>query len=301
MRTIEHISSTSTNRSANLNLHNGRPKQVYTETEGQEDTSDRWIEWFVTSYFNLIPSESNISLGIGYAVAEALLENGSTVIVSSSNPSRVEKTVSQLQKSYPSASKRISGHACNLGKEETLESEIVKLLDNVGQCDHIIHTAGDALAQMPIAKAEFSAIKQAGMVRFFSVLLLGKHAPKYLKGGRESSLIFTTGGVSERPIPDWTVVNGYATGLHGICRGLALDLKPIRVNLVSPGAVNTELWANSGFTEDQTKGMFESFESKLPTGKVPGPEDIAEAYLYLLKDNNVTGTVISSNSGHFLV
>ena len=96
-------------------------------------------------------------------------------------------------------------------------------------------------------------------------------------------------------------MNSFATGLHGVCRGLALDLKPIRVNLVSPGAVNTELWANAGFSEEAKKGKFDSFEAKLPTGKVPGPEDIAEAYLYLCKDNNITGTVISSNSGHFLV
>ena len=223
------------------------------------------------------------------------------MIVSSSNKDRVDQTVSKLQKAYPSASSRISGYACNLGDEASLESNIVKLLDQVEACDHIIHTAGDALAQMPLSKVDLPMIKQAGMVRFFSAILLGKHAPKYLKGGRESSFILTTGGVSERPIPDWTVVNSYATGLHGICRGLALDLKPIRVNLVSPGAVNTELWANAGFSDEAKKGMFESFEAKLPTGKIPGPEEIAEAYLYLLKDNNVTGTVISSNSGHFLV
>jgi len=229
-----------------------------------------------------------------------LTENGATVIISSSNPSKVEKTVSQLQKAYPSATKRISGHACNLGDEASLESNIVKLLEATGTCDHIIHTAGDALAQMPIASAEFSAIKQAGMVRFFSTLLLGKHAPKYLKGGRESSIILTTGGVSERPIPDWTVVNGYATGLHGVMRGLALDLKPIRVNLVSPGAVDTELWANSGFSDEKKNEMFKGIEAGLPTGKIPGPEDIAEAYLYLMRDNNVTGSVITSNSGHFL-
>ena len=35
-------------------------------------------------------------------------------------------------------------------------------------------------------------------------------------------------GVSERPMPGWSVVNGFVTGQHGICRGLALDLKPIR-------------------------------------------------------------------------
>lgn len=84
-------------------------------------------------------------------------------------------------------------------------------------------------------------------------------------------------------------------------RGLALDLKPIRVNLVSPGAVDTELWTSSGFTEEQKQGFLKQTAEKLPTGRVPGPDDIAEAYLYLLKDQNITGSMISTNGGHLLV
>lgn len=36
-------------------------------------------------------------------------------------------------------------------------------------------------------------------------------------------------------------------------------------------------------------------------GRVPGPEDVAEAYLYLMKDHNITGSCISTNGGWFLV
>lgn len=84
-------------------------------------------------------------------------------------------------------------------------------------------------------------------------------------------------------------------------RGLALDLKPIRVNLVSPGAVDTELWSNSGFSSDQTQNMFNAIASKLPTGKVATPDEIAESYIYLLKDTNITGSMISTNGGTLLV
>lgn len=240
-------------------------------------------------------------LGIGYSVAEALAENGAEVIVSSSNPSRVEQTVSSLQKAYPSASSKISGHACNLGDESTLESNIVELFEKVGKLDHVVYTAGDALASMSLEEADMEKIKKAGMVRFFAPLLVGKHAPKFLSAGPKSSITLTTGSVSERPLPNWTVINAYATGLQGLVRGLALDLKPIRVNLVSPGVVDTELWANSGFSDDQKKGHLKTAAEKLPTGKVSGPEVIAEAYLYLLKDTNITGSMISTNGGVLLV
>ena len=105
----------------------------------------------------------------------------------------------------------------------------MSLLEQTGSgIDHIIHTAGDPLAPKPLAENDMESIKQAGMIRFFSHLMLGKHAPKYVSPGPASSITFTTAGVSERPMPGWAVLNSYMTGQHGICRGLALDLKPLR-------------------------------------------------------------------------
>ena len=117
--------------------------------------------------------------------------------------------------------------------------------------------------------------------------------------GPKSSITLTTGGVAERPNPKWTVVNSYATGLQGMVRGMALDLKPIRVNLVCPGAVDTELW--SGMSEEQKKGFFKMMEEKLPVGKVGSVEDVAETYLYLMRDRNTTGTQVVTTGGHLLV
>lgn len=172
---------------------------------------------------------SNTLQGIGYAVAEACLENGAIVTVSSSNPERVEQAITKLERAYPSAASRISGCPCNLSDEATLEPNIIALLEQTGpEIDHIVHTAGDPLALKSLAEGDMQSIKQAGMIRFFSYLLLGKHAAKFMKPGPGSSITFTSAGVSERPMPGWSVVNAYLTGQHGICRGLALDLKPVR-------------------------------------------------------------------------
>jgi len=228
-----------------------------------------------------------------------LLENKCTVIVSSSNSERVQKAVESLKQSYPSASGRISGYACNLGDQATIEDNIKQLFEKVGELDHVIFTAGDPLAATPIDDVNMDKMVKAGMVRFFAPLFVGKYAPKYLKGGRESSITFTTGAVSERPIGNWSLIGSFATGLHGMTRGLALDLKPIRVNLVSPGAVVTELWNH--MTEQQRSQYFKSVEEKLPTGKVGQVTDVVESYLYALKDQNLTGSMISTNGGHLLV
>jgi NAD(P)-dependent dehydrogenase (short-subunit alcohol dehydrogenase family) len=143
------------------------------------------------------------------------------------------------------------------------------------------------------------SVKRAGLVRFFAPLFIGKYAPKYLSAGPKSSITITTGAVSERPIENWTVVNSYATGLQGMVRGLALDLKPVRVNLVSPGAVDTELWKD--MSEEQKKGMFEGIAKKTLVGSVGKVDDVAESFLYLMKDQNITGAMISTSGGHLLV
>ena len=85
-------------------------------------------------------------------------------------------------------------------------------------------------------------------MRFAAALLLGKLAPGYLENHWSSSITLTGGKVAERLFPNYSVITAYAAGLQGATRGLALDLKPIRVNLVQPGLIHTEAhfgaWAN---------------------------------------------------------
>jgi len=93
---------------------------------------------------------------------------------------------------------------------------------------------------------------------------VAKVGSNYLNKSPEASFVFTTGSVADRPIPDWTVVASYASGLHGMVRNLAVDLKPIRVNLISPGPVDTEIWKD--FTEEQKQAFFKNVTEKVPTG-----------------------------------
>ena len=81
-------------------------------------------------------------------------------------------------------------------------------------------------------------------------------------------------------------------------RSLALDLKPIRVNGVSPGPTNTELWVMG---EDEKKAMFQALEGKLLTGRVGSVDDLAESYLGLLKDENIDGAMIRTDGGGLIV
>jgi len=218
------------------------------------------------------------------------------VTISSSNRSRVNGAVEALKKSYPSG--KVTGYACDLSKP-SLEKDIEALFEQTGKLDHIVFTAGDKLATIPLQESTLESIQRAGQVRFFAPLLVAKVGSKFLNPGPQSSITLTSGGVAERPTPNWSIVASYASGLHGMTRNLALDLKPIRVNLVSPGAVDTELWKD--LSAETKAGLFKGISEKSPTGKIGEPEDVAEAYLWLMKDSNATGVVAISDSGSKLV
>lgn len=234
--------------------------------------------------------------GIGLAVAEGSLASGAQVTVSSSNQSRVDAALKRLRAAFPNST--VAGHVCDLSKP-TVEEGIEALFSTVGKVDHIVYTAGDALATAPISEITYEKIIAASQVRYTAALLAAKVGSRYLSPGPFSSITFTTGVVSQKPLPDWTMVAGYASGLHGMTRNLALDLKPIRVNLVSAGFLDTELWDT--LDEEVKAKLYDSTAERMPTGRLGQPEDIAEAYLFLMKDPSVTGTVVNSNSGSLLV
>lgn len=96
------------------------------------------------------------SSGIGFCVAEACVESGAHVVISSSNQDRINTAVEKLKSSYPSANDKIFGLTVDLSKAETLEDELKTLFEgtkeklNGEKLDHVVFTAGDALAMIKL-------------------------------------------------------------------------------------------------------------------------------------------------------
>ncbi|OQV05185.1 hypothetical protein CLAIMM_09965 [Cladophialophora immunda] len=237
--------------------------------------------------------------GVGISVAQALIEFGASVILSSSRESKVKDVCTQLIHDYPDAKGRVSGFACDLASP-TVEANIEDLFKKVGEVDHIVYMAGDRLPMIPLEEVTLEKWQKCNQVRTIAAILVVKIGTRFMKKDRHSSIVLTGGSISGKPIAGgWSMLALIGAGLNGLARQLAFDLAPIRVNCVAPGVIETDLW--QGLGEEGKKAFFAGHESKIPTGKVGQPVDLAEAYLYCLKDANATGIVIHSNSGTFLV
>jgi NAD(P)-dependent dehydrogenase (short-subunit alcohol dehydrogenase family) len=224
--------------------------------------------------------------------------------LSSSNPERVEAAIQRLKSAYPSASSKtkLTGIVCDMSDPDTVDSNIKKLFEDlplgkVEKLDHIVHSAGDVPATSDLKNINMAFITRTGMVRFAAPLLVAKHALPYLAPGPQASFTINGGGVAERPNPGWALLSSYASGLYGMVKGLTVEMKPVRVNLVQPGVTATEMWGNMGMGPEQTQAMLDHLSSTLATGAVGKVEDVAECYLACMKDRNMTGNVLKSDGG----
>jgi NAD(P)-dependent dehydrogenase (short-subunit alcohol dehydrogenase family) len=237
--------------------------------------------------------------GVGIAVAQALLEFGAEVILSSSREGKIKQIISDLTAQYPNAKGRISGHVCDLASP-SVEDNITALFEAVGKINHMIYLAGDRLPTVPLAEVTLEKWIKASQVRTIASILCAKHAIKHLDPSPNSSITFTGGSIAHKPIPGgWAMLALMGAGINGLTRQLAFDLAPVRVNCVELGIVETDLWEGMG--EEGKRAFLSSHAEGTLTKKVGQAGDVAEAYLYLLRDANVTGSVVESNSGTFLV
>ncbi|KJZ71235.1 hypothetical protein HIM_09378 [Hirsutella minnesotensis 3608] len=245
--------------------------------------------------------------GIGFCTAEAALENGAEVIISSSNPEKITRSLERLRSGAAAKgigdTAQISGYACDLGDAAKVEENPVKTLDAATEngtrpLDHVAFSAGSLLKVPKIPEITVEDFHHLTQVRLVAPMILAKLLPRYMHQSVSSSLTLTSGTVGDRPLPGWAAISSCSAAVEGLGRGLALDLKPIRVNTVSPGAVNTEIF--SDIPEDRLPLALENFKKSSLTNTVGTPEELAETYIYCMRNTFTTSSVIVADGGRIV-
>ncbi len=134
-------------------------------------------------------------------------------------------------------------------------------------------------------------------VRVFGAIAAVKHATPYLRPG--GSVVLTSEVASLRPQRGWVALASACSAMEGLVRALAVELAPIRVNLVSPGLVRTPLWAN--LPDADREALFAASGEALPVGYVAEADDLAHAYVYLMINRYATGQTVVVDGGGVLV
>jgi NAD(P)-dependent dehydrogenase (short-subunit alcohol dehydrogenase family) len=226
------------------------------------------------------------SAGIGLETAKVAANHGAQVTIVSGNQDRIYKALSEL----PADSKGLIADHSN-------EQEIAQLFQTVGNFDHLVYTAGENLRLGAIAETTLQDAKNFFEVRYWGAFAAVKYAAGQINAG--GSIVLTGGGAAHRPSSGWSYVASVCAAMEGLTRALALELAPIRVNLVVPGLVKTGLW--EGMDEQERENMYTHYSNILPVGYVAPPEDIAQTYIHLMEQTYATGQSMMVDGGYALI
>ena len=217
--------------------------------------------------------------GLGLSAAKAAAAEGAHVVVCSRHRANVDKALLELP---PNA----EGAALDVTDEDAPQ----QFFAGQGGLDHLIYCAGDAL---PASVSTTAKARNFFEVRFWGIYMATKAAFPHVRPG--GSITLTNGILAQRPWKGWSAVSALAGAVEALTRGLALEMAPIRVNAVCAGVVRTALWG--GMDETARDAMYAQQAGALPLGRVGEADDIAEAYLYLMKSDFSTGQVVAVDGG----
>lgn len=227
--------------------------------------------------------------GMGLALARRCLDAGARVVIAGRGEDRLRQAREAL------------GNPAGLDVaivDITREDQVAALFQRLGGLDHIVSTAADIEGAYQLLPAlELKAAQRVVESKLYGPLLLAKHgAPRLSAAG---SMTFVSGIAAYRPAPRGSVVAAVNAALEGLVRALAVELAPIRVNAVSPGWVDTSIWAQvAGDRKDETLA---DMAERLPVGRIGQPDDIADAIAFLMGNGFTTGTTLHVEGGHRLV
>ena len=158
--------------------------------------------------------------------------------------------------------------------------------------DHVMVTAGGPFYG-PLEEMDFD---EAG--RWASEhLLLPLQVARYTKGKVRpgGTLLFIGGTGARRPGVNLTIGSAITNALPAMIASLALEIAPVRVNLIAPGFVDTPLSAS--LLGDQLEERREELRTKLPIGRVIGPEDVAALAVHVMANTALTGATFDVDGG----
>jgi NAD(P)-dependent dehydrogenase (short-subunit alcohol dehydrogenase family) len=229
------------------------------------------------------------SSGIGLGVAAAAVKSGAEVVIVGRSREKLQTAAKMLDVERGPQTSTV---------DMTKESEVAQFFDEVGAFDHLISTAGTPPPNDSIDRADLDVARRFIENKLIGAITLAKHAARTLRKG--GSMTFTSGINKDRPpVPGGAVVAAIAGSFGYLAHALALELAPTRVNIVSPGWVDTPMWDE--LVGEGKSGYFDSMASRLPGRRIATPAEIAPAYLYLMESELTTGETIHIDGGQRLI
>ena len=231
------------------------------------------------------------SSGIGFATAQRFIAEGAQVVITGRNQEALDTAVAKLGDRATS----IRGDVANLEDLDRLFAQVKKLF---GHVDVLFANAGIA----PFVP--FEAVTEEHFDSLFNINVRGlfftvqKALPLLSKG---ASVILNASVVAQSGLPKTSVYSATKAAVRSLGRTLAGELSPrgIRVNVVSPGLIETPLVGKLGLSQDETIAFGKMIVQQTPLNRVGRPEEIAATVAFLASNDSsyFTGAELVADGG----
>jgi NAD(P)-dependent dehydrogenase (short-subunit alcohol dehydrogenase family) len=220
--------------------------------------------------------------GMGLATAKAATTAGATVLITGRDQNKLAKALAELPQSA-------SGEVV----DATVEKELRIFFGRSEPFDHLVLAVSGREGGGPFDSLGVDTLKRAFDGKFWAQFMAAQMGLTKLR--EKGSIVFITAASARTSIPGTAGLAAINGALEAMIPTLALELKPIRVNAVSPGVVKTPWWDT--LPSEQREAVFAQTAQSLPVGRIGTPEDVVEVIMLLLGNGFMTGTVIECDGG----
>jgi len=228
--------------------------------------------------------------GIGKATVKRFAEEGAAVIIWDVNEEKVNLTISNLE----SISNKIEFQKVDVTNLDSITAAAAKIVEKHKKIDILINNAG-ITRDASLLKMTTEQWKQVVDVNLTGVFNCTKAVASIMVENKSGKIVNTSSVVGLYGNFGQTNYVATKSGIIGMTKVWARELgrKGINVNAVAPGFIATEM------VETVPEKVIEMLKEKTPLGKLGDPEDIANAYLFLVsvEAKYITGTVLSVDGG----
>ncbi len=225
------------------------------------------------------------SAGIGLETARLARAEGAEVILTGRNPERLARAAQELG--------ALSSAAFDATDEEQLERFFDELQAPI---DHLM-LSGSGPYYAPLAELDFEQARADIYRHMLLPLRVARHVTGKVRPG--GSLVFISGTGGRHRGVGLTLIGAITAAIPALVANLALELAPIRANVIAPGFVDTPLSAS--LLGEQLDARREELRTTLPIRRVVGPVDVAALAVHVMSNTALTGATYDVDGGQQLV
>jgi len=225
------------------------------------------------------------SAGIGLETARRARAEGAEVILTGRNPERLARAAREV------------GAMSTAAFDATETDRLERFFDDLPKPIDQLMVSGGGPYYAPLAEMDFAEVRADVERHLLLPLRVGRLSIGIVRPG--GSLLFIGGTGGRRRGVGLTLIGALTAATPALVENLAVELAPIRVNLVAPGFVDTDLSAS--LLGESLDARREELRATLPIGRVVGPEDVATLAVHLMSNTALTGGTYDIDGGQKLV